>query len=232
MDWLQPVDLYCERTSAAFWAEPVNTLTNIAFVLAALWGARTARARSDRDPLVWALIVLAAAVGVGSFLFHTIAERWAELADTLPIWAFVALFIYVAIARMSGRKPHALTAVALAAMVAAVAWSAAQEGAAPGVVAPPGPLNGSGQYAPAVIALAVFAAVSWRRHHPMRVWIAAATATFCLSLVFRTIDPAICSSFPLGTHFLWHLCNALMIGLLLQVILRGPRHTATPARIC
>ena len=30
------IDLYCERTSAAFWAEPVNALSNLAFVTAAL----------------------------------------------------------------------------------------------------------------------------------------------------------------------------------------------------
>ena len=29
------VDLYCERTSPVFWAEPVNALTNLAFFLAA-----------------------------------------------------------------------------------------------------------------------------------------------------------------------------------------------------
>jgi hypothetical protein len=30
-----PVDIYCERTDPSFWAEPVNALTNIAFLLAA-----------------------------------------------------------------------------------------------------------------------------------------------------------------------------------------------------
>jgi hypothetical protein len=36
LDWLTPVDIYCERTSAAFWAEPANALTNLSSVLAAL----------------------------------------------------------------------------------------------------------------------------------------------------------------------------------------------------
>ena len=32
---LDPIDAYCERTSAAYWAEPVNAVTNLAFLLAA-----------------------------------------------------------------------------------------------------------------------------------------------------------------------------------------------------
>ncbi len=36
MDWFQAVDIYCERTSAAFWAEPVNALSNLSFIAAAL----------------------------------------------------------------------------------------------------------------------------------------------------------------------------------------------------
>jgi hypothetical protein len=40
---LTNVDLYCERTGADFWSEPVNALTNLAFVAAGLWGVRQVR---------------------------------------------------------------------------------------------------------------------------------------------------------------------------------------------
>jgi hypothetical protein len=49
-----------------------------------------------------------------------------------------------------------------------------------------------------------------------------ATGVFCVSLIFRAIDPAVCPSFPIGTHFLWHVLNGLMVGLLLQLLLRAP----------
>ena len=32
----QTIDAYCERTDPGYWAEPVNALTNLAFLLAAL----------------------------------------------------------------------------------------------------------------------------------------------------------------------------------------------------
>ncbi|SDT92452.1 hypothetical protein SAMN05428979_0445 [Stappia sp. ES.058] len=34
MDWTASVDAYCERVGTAFWAEPVNALTNAAFLVA------------------------------------------------------------------------------------------------------------------------------------------------------------------------------------------------------
>ena len=43
MDWLAPVDAYCERTGPEYWSEPVNALTNLAFLLAALVMARRLR---------------------------------------------------------------------------------------------------------------------------------------------------------------------------------------------
>jgi hypothetical protein len=39
-----------------------------------------------------------------------------------------------------------------------------------------------------------------------------------VSLVFRSIDQAVCPGFPLGTHFLWHVLNAVMLGWMIRVM--------------
>lgn len=218
MDWFAAVDIYCERVGTAFWAEPWNAWSNLSFIAAALWAAVEARKRGA-DGVIWLLTAMAALVGVGSFLFHTFANTWSEYADTIPIWSFVAAFVFVAMQRIGGMKPGKVGAIALAvAAVMVVVMLASGEGES----GPPGVLNGSEQYAPALIALLVFSVLSWRRGHPMWPWIWAATGLFCLSLVFRTIDLAICSSFPIGSHFMWHLLNGLMVAVLLQMLLRAP----------
>lgn len=222
MDWFAAVDIYCERTSAAFWAEPVNALTNLAFVLAALWGATEARIRGITSPMAWSLIVLAALIGIGSFLFHTFANRWSELADTIPIWSFVALFVLAAMHFIGGMPVAKVLRVAGLVVISAglviwlMAFGEGQDAAAQAA----DPLNGSGQYAPAVVALAVFSLISWRRGHPGAPWIAASLAVFLLSLTARTLDRDLCGGIPLGTHFLWHSLNGLMIALLLQMLVR------------
>jgi hypothetical protein len=51
-----------------------------------------------------------------------------------------------------------------------------------------------------------------------------AACLFVVALSLRTLDMHLCPSFPLGTHFLWHLLNALLLYLLLRlVILHAPR---------
>lgn len=226
--WSAPIDIYCERTSAAFWAEPVNALTNIAFILAALWAADTAR-RTGRGGIdISILIGLAALIGVGSFLFHTFATGWSALADVAPIWSFVLLCIFSALYRIGGVAPKriALGASGLASvlLIALLVGLSGDSGAplAPDAPRAPPPLNGSLQYAPAWIAMVVFSILAIWRRNPVASWILAATLIFTLSLTMRTIDPMWCNTLPLGTHFLWHLLNGLMIGLVLQALLRAP----------
>jgi hypothetical protein len=84
-----PVDLYCERLSAGFWAEPVNALTNVAFLVAALLAARALAGRTALVSGPVLLVALMALIGLGSFAFHTLATRGAALLDVIPIGLFV-----------------------------------------------------------------------------------------------------------------------------------------------
>ena len=41
-----------------------------------------------------------------------------------------------------------------------------------------------------------------------------------VSLFFRTVDEPLCRDFPLGTHFMWHMLNGLMLGWMIEVYRR------------
>ncbi|HYF55305.1 MAG TPA: ceramidase domain-containing protein, partial [Salinarimonas sp.] len=111
MDWLQPIDLYCERLGAGFWAEPVNALSNAAFLVAAVAAFVSLRRTGGRDGPALALIGVVAVVGIGSFLFHTLANRWSLLADVLPITAFIYGYFLLAMRRFVGLSLVAALAV-------------------------------------------------------------------------------------------------------------------------
>ncbi|MFD1881140.1 ceramidase domain-containing protein [Paracoccus pacificus] len=222
-----PVDIYCERLGPAFWAEPANAISNMSFIAAAIWGWREARRRDESNPLVWVLIALAFTIGIGSFLFHTFAQVWASYADTIPIWSFVALYCFVALSRLGGVRPGIVAAGALALIAVLTVWRLAAPETAPettpaaDVPRGPDPLNGSGQYAPAVVAFIIFTIIAFWRHHPLRWWVAGAGLVFLLSLTARTFDRDLCTAFPLGLHWIWHLLNGFMIGLVLQILIRS-----------
>lgn len=201
------VTTYCERVGDAFWAEPVNALTNLAFLLAAAYFVR-ALLRNQNPALrmwdLWLLAGLMAAVGIGSFLWHTLATPWAEWADVIPILLFISLFLLSFLVR-----------VARLGIVWVSYWFVLYQTVNFGLQAalPPDFLNGSIFYLPTWISLPVTALYSKSTGRPGSGPLLAATLVFTLSLTMRTLDTALCSEWPLGTHFIWHLLNGLTLYL-------------------
>ena len=222
MSWSTPVDLYCERLDPGFWAEPVNALSNLAFPLAALLAWRLARQNGQDRPVIAVLCVLAALIGIGSFLFHSFANRWSEYADVIPIWSFVALYVLTAISLVGGVAPRRTIRIGVIAAAITTVIFLATTGEAEHTHGR-SILNGSEQYAPALLALIVFSGVTVLRRHSIRSYALAATVTFTLSLMFRSVDLHMCDALPLGTHFMWHVLNAAMVGLLLTGLVRCAR---------
>ena len=217
------IDIYCERTGPELWSEPINLISNGAFLIAAALLLRpylrlySGRLRQGWDRLL--LILLLAAIGVGSGLWHLYAERWAMLADVLPIAAFISVFLLVFLVRVAQAPPLAAAALFLL-------YHAVNTGVQ--ALLPADFLNGSVFYLPtwaAVVAMALWLAArghaAWRHY----AW---AAGLFLTSLAFRTVDMAVCAVWPLGTHFLWHLLNAVLLYLLVDGLLR-PRGPARPA---
>ena len=210
---LTPVDLYCERTGPGLWAEPANALTNLAFIAAGLWGVRQVRryrTGAFAEVLAWWVV----AIGIGSTVFHTFASKGTIWADILPIAGFTLAYTLFNLRRFLGMSWSKAILVFVAFYVVA------------GLItfAVPDWLrmasNGTTSYLPPFLALAFFG-----------VWIAATgnragwynltgSAIFVVSVICRMVDPLVCASFPLGTHFLWHVFNALMLAALLAATAR------------
>ena len=207
MDWTAQIDGYCERLGPGLLAEPVNLLTNAAFLIAAavMW-RRTGPAR---DALAVALITVLAAIGIGSALFHSLATRWAALADVLPILIFILIYLYASnrdFLRLGRGWSLALTA----AFLPYAAALAPLFGMIPG-------LGGSASYAPVALLILIYAAILWRRAPATARGLSLGAGLLILSLGFRTLDAPICMALPLGTHFLWHILNGIMLGWMIEV---------------
>ncbi len=202
--WSTPVDLYCERTDPSFWSEPVNAISNVAFLIAAFAAYLAWRRRGEGDWAVPALIGVVVLVGFGSFTFHTVATRGAVLLDVVPIGIFIYGYFLLALRRFL----HLSWPAAIAGLLGFLALSVLTD------QVPRSVLNGSSGYLPALAALIVIGAIvrttAWGRA------MLQAAGLFAVSLILRTIDLAICNAVPLGTHFLWHICNAIVLYLVLR----------------
>jgi hypothetical protein len=209
MDWSTPIDLYCERTDASFWAEPANALTNAAFLTAAAAALWLWRRAGGRDRPALALIGVVVAVGFGSFTFHTVATQGAALADVIPIAVFIYGYLLLALRRFLrlSLSISAAILIAFAASAQTLSW-----------LAPPRALNGSIDYVPALVALIVVARAA---HTPARRGLGVAAMLFAVALALRSVDLAACDAFPLGTHFVWHMLNAAVLYVLLRTAIEA-----------
>jgi hypothetical protein len=222
--WFAPIRAYCERGDAGFWAEPLNAVSNGAFLIAAAaaWRER----REGPDPMARALAALVAVVGIGSFLFHTFAVRWSMLADVIPIALFIYAYFLLAMRRYFGLGIGAALGATLLFAVVGAGLEPALDGVTGRSMA--ALTNGSFGYAPAVLALLGVGAGLLRPQTcalgPARrqagLALIAIAALFSVSLAFRTADAALCASLPAGTHFVWHILNAAVLYGLVATALR------------
>lgn len=210
--------LYCERHGPALDAEPLNALSNLAFFYYAwkLW------AGADRSlPAVglgW-LAALIALVGAGSLAFHTFATAWAHILDLAFIGIFNVVYLILFLRKVprwpGGRVFAAAAGFLLLDRLAATFGLAAR-------------LQGSGTYLPAVAVLLALTAYALRLEPRAGRMMAGAAAVFLVSLTARTVDQAICSLWPWGTHFVWHVLNAWVLYRLSLALQLGTRAKDRP----
>lgn len=201
------IDNYCERLAPGLWAEPLNAVTNGAFLVAAVLAYFLAQREHALNVQSLILIGLIAVIGVGSTLFHTFATKLTMLSDVLPILFFQIAFIWfyaLWVMKLSAVKTAGLFGVFIALTVAAES-------------APAHILNGSLGYGPAILFLFGFGIWHWRAKMRERYALLIASLVFMVSLTFRSIDMAMCAAVPMGTHFMWHILN----GCVLYLAVRG-----------
>lgn len=234
MHWSDPVFSYCERGhDPAFWAEPFNALSNVGFLIVAgcagaIWHRRRVEHRHRAQA---ALIGLVAVIGVGSFAFHTAANRASMIADVVPIGAFMFAYAGFALRWFLGWSWRAVAVgVALFAATIALAFAIPCPSAVAGLVAGARCLNGSVGYLPALVMVGGVGAVAAARGHGSGPPMLAAAVVLAGAIAARSLDIELCPSSVLfgrvrGTHGLWHLLNAVTLALLLRAALTTPART-------
>jgi hypothetical protein len=227
------VYIYCERgTSEALWAEPINVISNAGFFLAALifWQLLLWRPPEKRSADHYLFVALVFAICFGSIAFHVYADQASALADVIPIGVFMLVYLGFALNRFLNVPPG--WTVFLVVLFAGLTAAATQIHCWDGGVgfasaAPDGAkvcMNGSVGYLPALGALIVVSMLLMERRHKAAPYVLAATLIFMVSILLRSLDMAYCGSIVVegrdtGTHFIWHLLNALVLFLLMRASL-------------
>ncbi len=187
------------------WSEPINAVTNLAFLIAALimW-RRTAGVTGAR-----VLCVILFAIGVGSGLFHTLATVWASLSDVAPIGMFILTYLFLVNRDVLGLPLWAAILGTLLYLPYAALLLPVLDHI---------PFVAISNFYWTVPILLVVYGFGLRRTQPETArgfFVGAAILT--VSICLRSLDEILCPSWPIGTHFLWHILNAVMLGYMIHV---------------
>ena len=197
------IDIYCERLEPGLWAEPINAVTNIAFFIAGFFAFHLAQKENALNWRSGLLISLIFAMGVGSTLFHTFATLWAMISDVLPILFFQISFIVLYSRSIIGLKCWKIAGLL-------VLFVILMQGT---MQLPREWLNGTLEYAPALIFLTGLGIYHLKNATREKWGLLITACVFVMSMTLRSIDMQFCEAIPIGTHFLWHCLNGMVLYL-------------------
>tara|TARA_B100001173_G_scaffold145168_1_gene126031 strand:+ start:421 stop:1077 length:657 start_codon:yes stop_codon:yes gene_type:complete len=208
MDLSKPIDIYCERLDIGIWAEPINAVTNVAFILVAIF--MWLRCKNLLEGRI--LSFLLCSIGCGSFLFHTFAQTWAAILDVTAILIFILTYIFVANLRfLACSKMVSLIGVILFFPYQLILTS---------ILSNIQFFGSSVQYIPVAILIFIYSGLLRKSEPNLSRGLFIGVSILCLSIIFRTIDKPFCSTLSVGTHFVWHILNAIMLSWMIEILRR------------
>ncbi len=208
---------YCERLGAiGLNAEPFNAISNIAFIIAGIFAFKQCRklpfgAHIDIYLLCTTLIL----IGLGSGAWHLQPTDATLMLDIIPITLFINLYLASLLRRKFQMKWRYIACIF--ALLHKLNYMANSSFA-------PTTLNGTIFYLPTWLMLVAICAYALKRRLTFALELVAVSGLWSLSLLFRTIDFAACDEVTIGTHFIgthfiWHLLNAIVLYRLLKILL-------------
>ena len=146
-------------------------------------------------------------MGIESTLWHVFPAPLTDAADIIPLSLYLLIAAYLLLERIVSNRTIVFAALSLLVLFLIL-------------IEPLHLLQGSLVY---LIIAGVFGLLfygikqKYKNLPSLWIWI---LLVFGSSILFRTIDSVLCESFGIGTHFLWHVLNAIAVYLLIRFLVQ------------
>lgn len=203
---------YCERTSLNVLSEPLNFFTNLCFIIFSILLLFN---KSILDKKYALLIFL---IGVGSMLFHSIPNRLTGFLDIFFIISFIYYYIFTLYIKLNFKK-YLSAIISIVFIIICIVF---------GIVSIGTILGSSSFYLPIIFHI-FFLYLYFLKNKKVYIYynlLLFILVLFSFSLFLRSIDIYLCNTFLIGTHFIWHILNALVLYLLVKFYYLVPNRTS------
>ena len=189
------IDLYCERILDGLLAEPFNLCSNIVYfvVFFLLYRNKSSWPAGGYALAINVLCYQILAVGIGSSLFHSFARFWALLLDVGTISIFILTYVLIYMTLVRKWPPLRVAGVALLFVLLTASLRLVHV-----------PLLNYSEFYLSPLLVVYLLYVDRKGKQGEKLYLHA-FATLFMAILFRIVDPLLCTHFPIGTHFLWHV---------------------------
>ncbi len=206
----------CERASEpGLWQEPLNTFSNLLFLYVAYKIYAYYHKHPDvQGQRIWDIHImtfLVAIIGIASTVFHMYPTLDTEMLDVAAIVLFINIFFFSVLFRI-GKCNFFQALICYVAFIGFTHMVVSMF---------PRGLNDSIGYLSTMGSLVMIAIYLHLKARPSSQYFLVAALIGVCSLFFRSVDNAVCGQFPMGSHFLWHSLNAMLIYIVLKQIIRN-----------
>lgn len=188
---------YCERNSLEFFAEPLNAVTNILFIVVSAF--LLFRYKNKEKPFLALIIFM---IGISSFLYHTIPIGiWGAL-DVFFILLYILFYLSFAINKFFILSRIISIFISIAFLFICYFFGNFFKNTIIGTTS---------YYLPIVFALYILYFLFKKKVAIKKEYFFYSAVIFSISVMFRALDYYLCSFLHIGTHFIWHILNALTL---------------------
>lgn len=199
---------YCEQTIYPLFLEPLNTLSNLAFIISAIFVYKLLKNNRIKNRIYWILFYLIVLVGIGSILWHTFKNPVTLLLDFLPIFLFILISFYLLIKGIIQNTKITILAIISLVILEVILT----------IALPRNFLNGSFRHLANSIVLFVLFFAAYKKYGKLALNIIPIFLIYIAAIFFRSIDLNICTQISMGTHPLWHILNGLNTYLVVRFL--------------
>ena len=189
-----PQTVYCERTSNSFFAEPINLVTNLAFLISAWFSYKMLKTEKLKQSIYYFLPWFIFLIGLGSSSYHSYRNPITLLFDAIPVYIFLGLSLFLLLKKLA--KNTSLTFGLIGLFILLQIFLTVNFSHL---------LNSSIRHIANAILLLILIVLAYRKFGKIAMELFLVFLVYAIGIFFRTIDIPVCPSFVIGTHFLWHL---------------------------
>ncbi len=195
--------------------QTLNTASNMAFIIGAIYVFRIWRQRQSKDYFSLALIFLVASIGVGSFTFHAFPSNITIWIDLVPIQIFaLSYFAYIGAKYFQASTLKIILSLVIFFLIRQY-WI---------VYMPRGALGGGITHIPTLLLLTICGLLLFPRYKDFSTKLLSAALIYVIAILVRAWDDTeLSAEFWIGSwHWAWHILTAITASILTYAIVNHP----------